>query len=179
MSKNNTPNVLHASGYTQRSLYEAAWRRSRNYIDEYSNYGVGAALGVRYVVNGDRYSKSYSAHNIRLSGVQITMHAEQLALFQAMLDISTLDDPTDASLDTLAVVTTGNDMAIECGHCMQVAHSVANYTDTDPSKFTVIAADQNKKPEENKVGVWKINRYTLSNFLNDSYVNNRERSDNQ
>lgn len=158
-----------------RQLYETACDESQKFIDEYSNYGVGVVLVVRYEKDNTIKHKRYSSHNIRLSGMQVTMHAEQLCLFNALMDISELDDPTDATLDSMAVVTTGNDMAVKCGHCLQVASSVASYTDTDPSTFDIMPAKKpHKNGNEDNPKIWLAKEFTLDELIGDTYVTNRD-----
>ena len=168
-------NVITQDSMNLRSMCNVAYANAMRFIDKYSGYGVGVVLEVRYGYNSQEYTETYTAHNIRLSGIQFAMHAEQLAGFNALMDISKLSDATDATLERIVVVTTGDDVAVNCGHCMQVLKSICGYTETDSSKFTIIGADRSEEDEETNP-IWNIQRATLDEFMGDTYVENRDRS---
>lgn len=158
------------TNFTDTELCEYAKRESNSAVDDYSNYRVGAAIEVQLKY---RYEKTvtvnrvYTGHNIRISGMQVTRHAEQLAAMSIIMDANNLGDHKSTSLKKIAVVTSGDDKAIKCGHCMQVLSSVCEYTGTNPSEFDVIAGNYSDTEE------WDIDKYTLHELIGDTYVTNR------
>lgn len=141
---------------------------SKKALDTYSDYGVGAIL-VTHVSGKQRV---YAGFNINLSGMECKIHAEQLAAFQLLLDISnamlnhkTTDE--EISLDKMIVVTSENDGAIKCGHCYQTLNGICNYLGSDPSQLEYIGA---KKLID---GSWEFSRASLAERFPGSYVDTR------
>lgn len=160
----------------RKRLANIAYKESENAYDEYSGYGVGAVLQIKRPHN--RYV-GYSAHNIRMSGVEHTMHAEQLAIFQSILDTQKIDGVSNLDVNLMMIVTTGDDIAINCGHCTQVLSSACNYYNTEPEDVTVIGAYMENKIEDlddrSLYECTKTRRKTLDEMIGTTYVSNREK----
>jgi cytidine deaminase len=149
-------------------LATTARRLSKWSMDTYSEYGVGAALSITF----GSESKVYSGCNINLSGMENKIHAEQLAAFQALIDMQGLGLKDEGGkkyfdLNKIVVVTTENDLALRCGHCFQVLNGICSYTETDPYEFEYIAAANNSD------GEWEFIESTLGDEFGDSYVDRR------
>lgn len=84
---------------------------------EYSEYSVGAAITVGdygMEEGGQLFNyRTYGGANIEDAGRQITVHAEQMALFKAIMD--GFDE-----IRAVCVVTSGDDNPIPCGYCRQL-----------------------------------------------------------
>lgn len=146
-------------------------------IDSYSNYGVGVSLLVKVdfdeATGGDKPEveyKVYGGSNINLSGTEIKMHAEQLALYQAIMDIEYYDMRKYSYLEKIIVVTTEHDMALRCGHCFQVLQAGCQYLRSHPDKLDYIAA----RKEDN---VWMMEKFTLGDLFPGSYTMKRDAND--
>jgi len=149
-------------------LARIANRLSKYNMDTYSGYSVGAALAVAFDVD----TFVYSGCNINLSGMENKIHAEQLAAFQALMDMrmgGTGIDEVKEYLDfkKIVVVTNEHDLALRCGHCFQVLNGMCSYIDTDPYEFEYIAAAKDDNDE------WEFIRSTLGDEFGDSYVDRR------
>lgn len=146
--------------------------------DPYSGYGVGAALLVKYPydtfdsedLDGD-YRHVYAGFNINQSGMEFKMHAEQLALFQALLDarmrgadIGKGDGHPE--LRQMVVVTTNHDLALKCGHCLQ---TLAPYADDE---MTYMAAAPIEKLRAGRYE-WEYERTTFGELWGYSYTERR------
>lgn len=153
-------------------------------MDSYSDYGVGAVVQVDYFdedVNDagtrEHYTHIYGGHNINLSGMQSKVHAEQIAIFQAMLDIEMSRLKEVATLDKIVIVTTENDMAVVCGHCLQVVRSICRHYGWDASEVEYIAAGyrgNEEKVENYHKSDWEIDVNRLSELLPQTYVENKD-----
>lgn len=178
-------NIEHEYPYSNNLVGKA--RLARDYAkrgkDSYSDYGVGAALTIEIAPEWTSEFVTYAAHNINLSGMQVKAHAEQLALFQMVLDIESSEPANvyddlyaglkhherksaikeNLSVDSMIVATTENDLALSCGHCLQVTHSVCQLYNCDPSDvaYTAVAFDDNNNLFTDK--------QTLTDLLPDTY----------
>lgn len=93
-------------------LMEAARDARKHAFAPYSAYSVGAALRTR---DGDIYTGA----NIEVSGRSTSIHAEMLAVFNAVFDGA-------SGFETLAVSPKGLTGAAICGLCQ---HTVAQFCD--------------------------------------------------
>lgn len=162
-------NSTHASNDSITLQAATAKRYAELKLDTYSDYGVGAVLVVD--VADTKYL--YGASNINLSGMEYKVHAEQMAAFQALLDIKAEITSIESHLDSITlervvVVTTESDLALRCGHCFQVLNGLCSYLDSDPHDLEYIAARQNSDNE------WELRETTLAEQFEDSYVDTRE-----
>jgi cytidine deaminase len=141
---------------------------SNKALDTYSDYGVGAILVAH--VSGEWYV--YAGFNINLSGMECKIHAEQLAAFQLLLDISNDMEVhetmvEEVTLEKVIVVTSDNDGAVKCGHCFQTLNGICNYLESDPEKLKYIGA---KKISSDN---WEFSRASLAERFPGSYVDTR------
>ena len=149
-------------------LADTARRVSTYSMDTYSGSGVGAALLISF----DTEYMIYSGCNINLSGMENKIHAEQIAAFQALMDMQGVgldkDDARDyIDLEKIVVVTNEHDLALRCGHCFQVLNGICSYIETDPYEFEYIAAAKDSNDE------WEFIESTLGDEFGDSYVDRR------
>lgn len=158
-------------------LASVAKNQSEIGIDSYSDYGVGVGLLVKAdfdeATGGDKPKVEYKVYggcNINLSGTEIKMHAEQLALFQALMDIEYYDMRKYSYLEKIVVVTTEHDMALRCGHCFQVLHAGCEYLKSHPDNLIYMAARR-----ENET--WIGERFTLGDLFPGSYTMKRGAND--
>jgi cytidine deaminase len=170
-----------------RGLSRIAEEYSLEGLDSYSDYGVGAALLVDFAPQWSSKPQVYAGFNVNLSGMEVKIHAEQVALFQFLLDLETIS-PTEqfphiyeeegdmgnapedlkdnARIKSMVVVTSEHDGAVKCGHCLQVTEAVCEYIYCDPSEVDYIAAwrtDGDVKP-------FKYNSNTLQELLGHTYI---------
>lgn len=159
-----------------RVMAEIACRAADFSIDTYSDYGVGAAVEIQYAVpEGEEYHV-YSGTNIRLSGMEYTVHAEQLALFNALADVKRTQMDSYATLNRVFVHTSENDHSLRCGHCLQVAHGVCCHMDQSPETVDYCSVKaQTLMTEYGPEGVdYDIREHKLTDLLPPSYTENRE-----
>lgn len=159
---------------SDKELAEIADVQENGRIDPYSDYGVGVALLVKLdfdeATGGDKPKveyKIYGGNNINLSGTEIKMHAEQLALYQALMDINYYDMREYASLEKIVVTTTKYDMALRCGHCFQVLHAGCEYLRSNPDRLDYIAAGKDDD-------TWVMEKFTLGDLFPGSYTAKRD-----
>lgn len=99
----------------------------------YSEYNVGAAITVADygIPEGDSLHnyRTYGGANIEDAGRQITVHAEQMALFKAIMDGFDV-------IREVVVVTSGDDCYLPCGYCRQL---IGEWGDEDTK---IVAADE-------------------------------------
>lgn len=151
-------------GVSENELARMANNEAQRGMDEYTDYGVGAALVVNY--DGDRFAV-YTGRNIHLSGMQVKVHAEQLACFQLLLDLNHYEfQDYEISLRNMFVVTSEHDFALRCGHCVQVVTAVCEYLEQDRSEMLYTAAGKVD-------GQWETEAYPLSFLLPESYTAKR------
>lgn len=157
-------------------LANRAWEESQRAVDEYSEYGVGAVLKMEESLTG---WQGYSAHNIRLSGIEHAMHAEQLCIFQAIMDYQRIIDHTRADPSVMMVVTTGDDIALNCGHCLQALSAACQHFDTDEETVDVIGVKMDEKismdgnSSLDEIVDARFN--SLTGMIGSTYVSNREK----
>lgn len=194
--RNVDDNYLNAT--SEKGMAEIAAEYARVSMDSYSEYGVGAALLVEVAPEWTHHSMVYAGTNINLSGMEVKIHAEQMALFQALMDLkhaSPTDDFSDVysedgdadntpedfwgnvTLSKMVVVTTENDGALKCGHCLQVLSGACEFLNSDPEDLQYIAArgQATYDGRGNPDGVhYDYDRYTLQELIGDTYVTTRQ-----
>lgn len=181
----------HAISTSDKGMAEVASDYADISMDSYSEYGVGAVLLVDVAPEWTYRGALYGGTNINLSGMEVKIHAEQMALFNALMDLR-LTNPTEdisdiysedgdanntpddfwdnITLSKMVVVTSENDMALKCGHCLQVLSGACEYLDSPPEDLTYIAAAGG-----DGFGSYKYDRYTLQELIGDTYVNRRNK----
>jgi len=171
-------------GDEEPQLAKAAAQLAERGMDTYSGYGVGATITISYHHDkeDDSVHKKHNTHiyggfNINLSGMECKIHAEQLALFQAMIDMEVSGLFNVADLEKVVVVTTGHDHSLVCGHCLQVFTGVSDHYGWDISEVDYISAayeGEEEKPENFHMSEWDFEKFTLEELLGHSYVSNKE-----
>lgn len=145
-------------------------------MDAYSDYGVGAV--VEMVVEApsmDSYH-AFQGTNINISGMEQKIHAEQLAMFQALLFIESNNLRGEAELGRVVVHTTENDHSLLCGHCLQVLHGVCYHLGQEAGlvEYDSVTAKNLEGRRGMPEGVeYDFERHTVDELLSDSYVLNR------
>ena len=178
-------NTEHWIGSEDENLAQLAAKLSERGMDTYSGYGVGAVIVVDYTGGRDAVADEFKKHNthiyggfnINLSGMEYKVHAEQLALFQAMLDMEISGLFSEPTLEKVVVVTTGNDHSLVCGHCLQVFNGVSDHYNWDIENIDYISAayeGNEDKPENYHKSDWDFEKFTLDELLGKSYVSNKE-----
>jgi len=162
------------------SRLNAAQRYAERGIDQRSEVGVGCVLTVAVdktpTTDQDRdvaKKFSYGGFNIAMSGMQVKLHAEQLALYQAICDLQMQDVEPASQLDEVIVVSTEQDGRLKCGHCLQVMQSAADYFGWDPSEVDYIAGKEvelENVTDDKKVTRWEITETTLEELFSGSYI---------
>lgn len=156
---------------TRRGKAELARLHAIDGIDEYSDYGVGSVVTIDTGLGSEESWHTYGGFNINLPGMQVKMHAEQMALYQALMDIEIKDggvsEESPVDLVDVMVVTTEDDLSLVCGHCLQVARSFCNAVGTDPDDVIYSAAALTDDNE------FEYDRHPLSDLIGDTYVDNR------
>lgn len=164
--------MRHVNGdYTNPTSEKGRAEIARTYadlgMDTYSDLGVGAAVTVKM----DSSFNTYAGFNINMSGMQIKMHAEQLALFQAVLDIRD-KKVDDVELVGVTVCTTEDDGSLVCGHCLQTMRAFCEefdaWSDHGMTYTSAILEGDYQKPE------FTYNKRLLKNLLGETYVENRD-----
>lgn len=168
--------------FDSRELAEEAGLESGNKLDVYSDYSVGAVIEVSFdtddVDSQDevRYHM-YSASNINLSGMEYKIHAEQLALFQAILDIEEHGLQDCAELERVVVQTSENDKSLVCGHCLQVFVGACEHYgwDTEEVGYNAVSYTEMYGSRGSPDGVnYQFDRNYLSELIPETYIENRE-----
>jgi len=170
--------------HEDRLLAQLAAEYAEQGIDDYSDYGVGAIVVVDFYdseVDGDvderNFQHIYAGFNINLSGFQHKVHAEQLALFQAILDIETSGLKSNASLNKVIVATTDNDLALHCGHCLQVISAACREYGWNKRHVGYIGAaytGEEKEVQNYHTSGWELDIHTVAELFGDSYIQTRE-----
>ena len=135
-------------------------------MDDKSDYSVGAVIECE---NG----KLLKGINIRLSGMEYTVHAEQLALFKLIFEKETPNSIDGYTPAKVVVVTSEHDLALSCGHCLQVFSGACNYYGWDASEIEYTAAarfGQYYDELSSYLDNWVIDRHTLDTLIGDTYV---------
>ena len=149
-------------------------------MDSYADYGVGASILVEITIpnggyqnapsqmyqTGNTQQEIYAGFNINLSGMEVKIHAEQLALFQIALDWHDTLMWDNLSIKKVMVVTTGDDMSLVCGHCLQVVRGFCKELRQVGDDVWYIAADRRSDDE----GDWKFNPNMRGELLGESYI---------
>lgn len=171
----------------KRDIAEIAAAGASAGIDSYSEYGVGAAVVISFhdgdvgnaVTLEDMHEEShvethiYGGSNINLSGMEVKIHAEQMALFQAILDIEETGMEPYAILEQVMVVTSEDDLALKCGHCLQVFAGACEHYSWDESRVGYHAAKGQTTYDGrgNPDGVhWDFRENTLKELIGETYV---------
>lgn len=148
-------------GYEDEDIARIACRHAAEGMDSYSDYGVGAALVVRH--DHDMFTV-YAGFNVNLSGMQMKIHAEQMALMNFVGDWPQYEDSNGEVQPVLMLVnTTEDDGALRCGHCLQVATAVCNHFGFSTDDFlygSVIEEDERYKTEVYPLGYLMPEPYT-------------------
>lgn len=170
-----------------RELAEIAASSVNAGMDTYSDYSVGAAVAVSFHTKLVGYednidagndethveTRVYAGSNINLSGMEVKIHAEQLALFQAMLDIEEKGLEPYSILQDVMVVTSEDDMALRCGHCLQTFAGVCDHYDWDETNvgYHAAAGQSTYDDRGNPDGVhFDYDENSLADLLPESYV---------
>jgi Cytidine deaminase len=151
-------------------MAEAATKLANNGMDTRSDYGVGATVKLD---NGNMYK----GMNIRFSGMEYTVHAEQLAMFQAIADIETAGLDLQVKPEKIMVVTSEQDGAIVCGHCLQVISGMCDYYGWDTSEIEYTAAvygGEESSVKQFHRSEWEFDKYMVNELVSDTYVQNRD-----
>lgn len=141
--------------------------------DAYSDIGIGAALLVK-MKNGDvcKYHV-YGGTNINLSGMQTKIHAEQLALYDLIVDSELSSLTPFVDIEAMVVHSTRDNLELCCGHCLQITRSVCQHFATDPEtvSYSAVAGQELYDDRGNPEGVnWRWDRYTLDELLGSTYA---------
>lgn len=166
---------------SDRELAEKARELADSGIDSYSGYGVGAVLVTRLTTSTEPMEiyNTYGGMNINLSGMEVKIHAEQLALFQALTDmrVSDLNDVLRENTDIFRIVvaTSEDDLALDCGHCTQVIYGACEYLGTDPAEvgYSAVKAQQTMTEYGPDGVIWTWDRHTLKELKQTSYTEKR------
>lgn len=170
-----------------RKLAEIAGKSVNAGMDTYSDYSVGVALSVSFhtkkVGSEDDIdagedathteTRVYAGSNINISGMEVKIHAEQLALFQAMLDIEEHGLQPYSQLQSVMVMTSEDDLALRCGHCLQVVAGACDYFEWDMELVDYDAARGNTLYDDrgNPDGVhYDYDENKLVDLLPESYI---------
>lgn len=158
---------------------------ARNYsaygTDQYSDYGVGCSIVVNFGQGrnvGDVRSTGwnsnngiYAGFNINVSGMEYKVHAEQMAIFQLMMDMAEngipMDEESGVALGRVTVHTSENDHSLVCGHCLQVVRSFCDMVGQDPGKVEYVSV------AEDSEGEFDFRSFSVDDLLSPSYVENR------
>lgn len=142
-------------------------------VDSYSDVGVGAALMIKLNSSMFESTYTYAGFNIHISGMEYKIHAEQMALFQVILDAAHNRMSDLISLEKLVIDSTRDVIEWRCGHCFQVLAAGCQFFDCDPSEFEIIGVNgiemrgRDGKPE----GVhYSFECSTLQEELGDTYI---------
>lgn len=172
-------NGKYPHGCSLDEMAEITTQHAEAGMDSYSGYGVGASLLVRFDLHetfeNDFGYNLYAGCNINLSGMEVKIHAEQLALFQSLMDIECFDLREQATLERVMVATTENDLALRCGHCFQVLYGACEFLDSPPEELEYIAVKgQQTMTERGPDGVnWTYDKYNLEELFPESYTSRR------
>lgn len=148
-------------------------------MDSYSDYGVGAALLVEISIpnggyqnapsqmyrTGNSQKEIYAGFNINLSGMEMKIHAEQLALFQMALDWHGTMMWENITIEKMVVVTTGDDASLVCGHCLQVLRGFCEELNQDAGDIWYIAANR----VDGEAG-WSYYPEKVKTLLGETYI---------
>lgn len=153
-------------------------------LDEYSEFGVGASLLIHFdsitleedggysvdftdneEVKNNRWM-TYAGFNINLSGMEYKVHAEQMAIFQALLDIHRFDLKKYADVKGMVVATTEDDLSLCCGHCLQVTRTFVDHLNSNPDKVAYTAAAKSDNDGEK----FEYDSHNLSELLGYTYA---------
>lgn len=168
----------------KRDLAEVASSLSQHGIDDYSDYGVGAAVQVSFTheneegVQDEELRYVYGGFNINFSGMEYKLHAEQFALFQAIIDWKCSgmgwedsgEHYWDMEVERVMVHTTEEDLALVCGHCLQVLSSW-----DDEMDYIACRGQETYDDRGNPDGVaWSFREQKLSELLPTTYTQKRD-----
>lgn len=145
-----------------------------------SGYGVGAALLLCHdysereeqTIQDDKISEKwpvYAGSNINMTGFQHKVHAEQLAIQQAIMDIRLHDLKDVTEVRQMVVRTTDNDHALCCGNCLQMMRAFCNWVGTDPDEVSYISATVERFPEGNTSQKYSFDMKYVSDLLGETY----------
>lgn len=160
-----------------RTMAELASGVSSLALDSYSDFGVGAAVEVQIDTPHRTQYHVYQGININLSGMEYKLHAEQMAVFNALLDLRNADVEEYATLKRVVVHTTENDHSLVCGHCIQVLHGVCNHLDQLPVDVAYwgVRGKELYDGRGNPDGVhFTYRKENLGELIEKTYVHNRE-----
>jgi len=171
-------------GSNEKEYARIAAQLAERGMDVYSGYGVGAIVVMNYYDQEDgnelhekHNTYIYGGFNINISGMQNKVHAEQLALFQAMVDMEMSGMFKRAELEKVIVVTHEHDNSLVCGHCMQVFRGISEHYGWDTREIDYISAaytEEEEKPKNFHNSGWEFERHKLNELMGDTYVSNRE-----
>lgn len=135
--------------------------------DEYSGTKVGAAIQVKFdFVDTDSARNVYSGCNLSFSGLEYKMHAEQFAVFNAIMHINKLDMWNMVEFEKLALHISSNEHHPPCGACLQVLRSV-----TDDMDIIGVKAQEMYDSRGNPDGVsLDCKHWSLRELLDQTYV---------
>ena len=146
-------------------------------MDTYSGYGVGSAVEVEFDTPYGSEYHVYQGTNINLTGMEVKIHAEQLALFTALVDAKRAQLMEHMSINRVVVHTSEDDLSVNCGHCFQVFDGVCQTLDQSLQtvKYDGVAGQEYYDDRGNPEGVhWNWDKSTLAKRFISSYVENRE-----
>lgn len=169
---------------SEEMLAQMAGELASSGIDTYSEYGVGAIALVefnsspnKFVADGHEHLEVYGGININISGMEYKVHAEQLAMFNLVMDIETESIFKSCDLKKIVVATTENDHSLTCGHCLQVIRGLSEHYGWTPSEvdYMSVAAPNGSGELDNQLPIeWEIEHHTLDELMPSTYVENRE-----
>lgn len=114
-----------ADSIDRREIAMDAMKHMGYGYDEYSGTKVGASLEVVFRTGPQEYmSKLYGGSNLTFSGLQPKIHAEQLALFNAITSIQKMDNWEKVEFSRLALHISTNELYPPCGSCLQALKGV-------------------------------------------------------
>lgn len=168
------------------TLAQVAGQHSTWGLDPRSGIGIGASVLMDYshseadyqtapsrlYEDPDNHRYVYGGMNISLSGMEIKIHAEQLALFQAIIDIEQFKLNEFAEIEKVVVVSSRDTKELCCGHCLQVVRGIGKWLGQDPGKIDYIATEgksmlgRDGKPEGTN---WTYDKYKIDDLLPNTY----------
>jgi len=155
------------------TVADAATDAMESSMDGRSGYHVGAAVRAHIEGGLSHDEKSsgteeylYTGTNINFSGIQTKVHAEQMALRQLLLDMQQFSDKSDVRINDVVVRTSEDDMALVCGHCIQVFVGACEEFGFNPTSIRYIACSACEHPKSK----YKYEKKMLADLMAPSYV---------
>lgn len=154
--------------FDKERLADFARRELDNSIEQCSGYAVAAAVQMEISSkDGDEEYTVYTAPNVTYSGMEFKLHAEQLATWMGLLDAQLLGDSIDVNIKDVMVITSGDDIALKCGHCLQTIIGACRVLGHSPSGVRYMAYNSED-------GIDRFIVRSIEDLIGDTYVSRRE-----